>query len=97
MVIDTEVRQALHEIRDELQKRSLHAEMNTQRIERLEELVADHLTRCNQQQEELAQILEVVRNVNASMKVANMIRRLIIWCGGLAAACFTFYRAYKGQ
>jgi len=69
---------------------------NTARIAKLEILMQQHLKACEEQQVNMRQVLEVLENVRASMKVANLLRTIFLWLSGIAVAGIALYRSIKG-
>lgn len=69
---------------------------NASRLDKLEAMLHEHVEVCTRQKEQITELVDFVRNVNASLKIANVIRNGIVWVSGLIAAVYAMYHSIKG-
>lgn len=71
--------------------------LNTERLNKLETLVAAHVTACDERKEDMKQLLQVAQAIEGSVKMAKWMRSFVLYVSSFAGALYGLWKMWKGQ
>ena len=93
MALDPETREALHEIRDLIQKRQIETDIE---IQNLKTMFQEHVATCDGNNEVLSEVAGFLQELRVSFTWANRIRRFVLWIAVPATTIVAFWNTRKG-
>lgn len=87
-VLSDDLKLIIHALRNERQTSQL-------RLEATERLITDHVQACNEQREQMKDLIEVVAALQGTMKFANWMKSFLAWAVGVAGSIYGLYKMWK--
>jgi hypothetical protein len=68
-----------------------------QRLDRLEQAMAEHIELCAQQKKDIAELTQLLHDVKGTIRVGSAVKSLIGWACSIGVAIAGLYWAVKGK
>jgi hypothetical protein len=85
-ILDSELRIAVHAIRDEVSKIVVTSKLHADRISDLEKLMTEHNLACSINKKTLDEVKEILTTIRAGMAITRGIKSAAVWITSVAAA-----------